>query len=158
MVELHSTVSPPHTKVPKVSGVVCHDTASFTAEELAGGSTAAYRKPLGTTCCSCPSLIWNNAASTGSPRTAGPTVPLTSERRYWWKLGSSYRCYSATFHIAYIMWTIFTTARMNESPGISVGVAPAAALDVEDGPVAGLLAEVTGAELDGTPVPCRHCE
>ena len=51
-----------------------------------------------------------------------------------------------------------TTARMNESPGINVGVEPAGALDVDEGPVAGLLGEVTGTEVDGVPVPCRHCE
>lgn len=47
VVELHSTVSPPHTKVPRVSGVVCHDTASFTAEELAGGLHGSVQEAAG---------------------------------------------------------------------------------------------------------------
>ena len=89
----HSTVSPLHMNVPAASplaGVSCHDILSFVTVEFARASTAAYRLvPSGRSWMSCPLVIWNCAAVEGSPSTASDAVFATSDRRYWWKFGSS---------------------------------------------------------------------
>lgn len=158
--ELHKTLSPCHANEPRVSGVVCQDTASFTSLEFAGGATAAYNHPPGTACCNCPLLIWNRAASTGSPRTAADALPITSERRYWWKLGSSYK-QNVTFRSSRREKKMCTSARIKESPGTSVGVVPAGALEVLDGPPPGTELTLLTLEVDWLggvedAVPCRH--
>ena len=76
-------------------------------------------------------MIWNCAASSGSPRTASEAVLMTSERRYWWKFGSSYEPgMSAREAREESGW--LTTARMKEFPGWRV-VVPLAAEVVEVG-------------------------